>query len=69
MMNKISVKTVMVQPTYLMCVTTQGGVITITDPEKMNWVLENALPIFTKSKNAVLELDLDNVTDTTITTQ
>lgn len=69
MMNKISVKTVMVQPTYLMCVTTQGGVITITDPEKMNWVLENALPTFTKSKNAVLELDLDNVTDTTITTE
>lgn len=69
MMNKISVKTVMVQPTYLMCVTTQGGVITITDPEKMNWVLENALPVFTKSKDAVLELDLDNVTDTTITTE
>lgn len=68
-MNKISVKTVMVQPTYLMCVTTQGGVITITDPEKMNWVMENALPAFTKSKNAVLELDLDNVTDTTITTE
>ena len=68
-MNKISVKTVMVQPTYLMCVTTQGGVITITDPEKMNWVLENALPAFTKSKNAVLELDLDNVADTTITTE
>lgn len=67
-MNKISVKTVMVQPTYLMCVTTQGGVITITDPEKMNWVMENALPVFTKSKNAVLELDLDNVVDTTITT-
>ena len=59
----------MVQPTYLMCVTTQGGVITITDPEKMNWVMENALPAFTKSKNAVLELDLDNVTDTTITTE
>lgn len=59
----------MVQPTYLMCVTTQGGVITITDPEKMNWVLENALPTFTKSKNAVLELDLDNVTNTTITTE
>lgn len=68
-MNKISVKTVMVQPTYLMCVTTQGGVITITDPEKMNWVLENALPAFTKSKNAVLKLDLDNVADTTITTE
>lgn len=68
-MNKISVKTVMVQPTYLMCVTTQGGVITITDPEKMDWVLENALPVFTKSKNAVLELDLDNVADTTITTE
>lgn len=68
-MNKISVKTVMVQPTYLMCVTTQGGVITITDPEKMNWVMENALPVFTKSKNAVLELDLDNVVDTTITTE
>ena len=68
-MNKISVKTVMVQPTYLMCVTTQGGVITITDPEKMNWVMENALPVFTKSKNAILELDLDNVVDTTITTE
>ena len=68
-MNKISVKTVMVQPTYLMCVTTQGGVITITDPEKMNWVMENALPAFTKSKNAILELDLDNVVDTTITTE
>lgn len=68
-MNKISVKTVMVQPTYLMCVTTHGGVITITDPEKMNWVMENALPVFTKSKNAVLELDLDNVVDTTITTE
>ena len=59
----------MVQPNYLMCVTTQGGVVTITDPEKMNWVLENALPAFTKSKNAVLELDLDNVVDTTITTE
>ena len=59
----------MVQPTYLMCVTTHGGVITITDPEKMNWVMENALPVFTKSKNAVLELDLDNVVDTTITTE
>ena len=63
------IKTVMVQPNYLMCVTTQGGVVTITDPEKMNWVLENALPAFTKSKNAVLELDLDNVVDTTITTE
>lgn len=68
-MNKLTIKTVMVQPNYLMCVTTQGGVVTITDPEKMNWVLENALPIFTKSKNAVLELDLDNVVDTTITTE
>lgn len=68
-MNKLTIKTVMVQPNYLMCVTTQGGVVTITDPEKMNWVLENALPAFTKSKNAVLELDLDNVVDTTITTE
>lgn len=68
-MNKLTIKTVMVQPNYLMCVTAQGGVITITDPEKMNWVLENALPAFTKSKNAVLELDLDNVVDTTITTE
>lgn len=68
-MNKLTIKTVMVQPNYLMCVTTQGGVVTITDPEKMNWVLENALPAFTKSKNAVLELDLDNVVNTTITTE
>lgn len=68
-MSKVTIKTVMVQPTYLMCVTTQGGVITVTDPTKMNWVLENALPVFTKTKNAILELDLDNVQDTVITTE
>lgn len=65
-MNKVSIKSILVQPTYLLCITTDGQVVTITEPDKIEWVMQNALPLFTNNSNSILELDLDNITTSTL---
>lgn len=54
------------QPTYLLCVTTDGQVVTLTESNKIEWVMQNALPLFTNNSNSILELDLDNITTSTL---
>lgn len=54
------------QPTYLLCITTDGQVVTLTESDKIEWVMQNALPLFTNNSNSILELDLDNITTSTL---
>lgn len=68
-MNKLLIKTVIVQPSYLICVTTTGTAVTITDPKEVDWILTKALPVFNDKtgSDAVLELNLDALEETVIT--
>lgn len=60
-MSKLSVRNILVQGNALMCITCTGDIKTITDPEKIDWVLKCALPQLTQHPDAILEIDLDNV--------
>lgn len=68
-MNKLLIKTVIVQPSYLICITTTGNAVTITEPREIDWILTKALPVFNDKtgSNAVLELNLTCLEDTVIT--
>lgn len=68
-MNKVSITSILVQPTYLLCITTEGTVITLTESNEIDWVMKNALPLFTKNPNSILELDLDNITSSVLITE
>lgn len=65
-MNKVNIKSILVQPTYLLCITTNGQVVTLTESDRIEWVMQNALPLFTNNSNSILELDLDNITTSTL---
>lgn len=65
-MNKLSVRNILVQGNALMCITCTGDIKTITDPEKIDWVLKCALPQLTQHPDAVLEIDLDNIQKSTL---
>ena len=65
-MSKIAVKSVLVQNNCLVCISLNGTVTTLVDPGKVQWVLDHALPFFSKTPNAILELDLDSITETKI---
>lgn len=68
-MNNVSIKSILVQPTYLLCITTEGQVVTLTEPDKIDWVMHNALPLFTNNPNSILDLDLDNITSSVLITK
>ena len=65
-MNKLSVRNILVQGNALMCITCTGNIKTITDPEKIDWVLKCALPQLTQHPDTVLEIDLDNIQKSTL---
>ena len=68
-MNKILVKSILVNSNCLICITKDGNTVMVTEPETVNWVLEQALPIFTKNPEATLELNLENLSETQIITK
>lgn len=68
-MNKILVKSILVNSNCLICITESGNTVMVTEPETVNWVLEQALPVFTKNPEATLDLDLDNLSETQIITK
>lgn len=68
-MNKILVKSILVNSNCLICITDTGNTVMLTEPKTVNWVLEQALPVFTKNPEATLVLVLDNLDETQIITK
>lgn len=65
-MSTLSVKTILVQDNCLICITTSGNTLTLTDPDKVQYLLTTALPFFSKTPNSILEVDLDDIKQTRI---
>lgn len=65
-MSTLSVKTILVQDNCLICITTSGNTLTLTDPDKVQYLLTAALPFFSKTPGSILEVDLDDIKQTRI---
>lgn len=64
-MNKLSIKTIIVQPSQqLLCITTSGEMLTLTDPVKTSWLLAKAIPMYAQYPDCTLEVDLEDITNT-----
>lgn len=66
-MTKISIKAIMAQPNYLLCITTSGDVYPVNDPKMMDWIMNQALPVFTKNPDSILELNPDKIEKSVLT--